>query len=71
MKLRIQLSMPLLALSTSAWGHYNAEELGHHWNVPSYTHEMRFQILLMAIAVVVVIVGKLLLWMFRRRSAQQ
>jgi len=71
MRLRVQLSALLLALSSRAWAHIDAEELGHHWAVPAYTQEMRFQVLLMALAIVVITIGRLLLWVWRRRSAQQ
>lgn len=42
----IIFSVTLTFLSSVLWAHGSPEELGHHWEVPAYRSEMRFQIIL-------------------------
>ncbi len=40
-----------------AWGHGDPRELGHHWSIGEYRSEMWFQILMIALAVCLYVIG--------------
>lgn len=61
----------LIVMPVAAMAHGDAEELGHHWEVGSYSSELRFQIALMAIATVVILGGRFLLRFLRDRGASR
>jgi hypothetical protein len=47
----------LLLLAVPTWAHEGPEELGHHWGVAAYRHEMWFQVLAMGLAIGLYVVG--------------
>ncbi|MCE5199938.1 MAG: hypothetical protein ABFD54_15355 [Armatimonadota bacterium] len=54
------ITMITAALACPAWAHDETEELGHHWADAVYTHEIRLQIVAMAVAVFVLLLGSMI-----------
>gem|GEM_PF-5113753 len=54
------------ALTSPCWSHYDAEELGHHWEVPSYSAEIWLQLSIMALMTLVYIVSTRLVKALRK-----
>jgi len=62
--------LAVLALGTPAWAH-DAEELGHHWEIPAYRIEMLTQLAIMAGVAMAVFGGLSIRNALRRRRARQ
>ena len=60
----------LLAHATPAWAH-DADELGHHWDIPAYRIEMLTQLAIMAAVAMAVFGGLSIRNALRRRRARQ
>ncbi len=65
-------SMLWLASAAAAWCHggQEAEELGHHWDVPVYLNEIHFQLVAMAVITAAVLLGRVCVRMWRRVQRQ-
>lgn len=60
----------LFALATPVWACEEAEELGHHWEIPAYRTEMLTQLVIMAGIAMAVFGGLSIKDALRRRSAR-
>lgn len=61
-----------LSAVSSGYAHEGkvAEELGHHWDVPAYTHEIRLQLAVILIAACIFAVGMLIARGIRKKRVQ-
>ena len=62
------LTAGLSLMSAPAWPHGDPRELGHHWSIAEYRGEMWFQILVMALAIGLYVVGIFVVRAWKRWS---
>lgn len=56
--IQMACALTLWLPSVAAWAHDEAEELGHHWEVPEYLGEIRLQLATMAILTCAILSGR-------------
>lgn len=61
----------LLSLSPRAWAHGECEALGHHWEIPAYTAEMRLQMAVMVGVACLLLASSFVRKATRRRRARR
>lgn len=73
MKRNIILIYTLLMLSfaNNALADNEFKELGHHWSLPTYTHEIHIQVAAMAVIAGVILISPIVVGRFKNRGVRQ
>lgn len=61
----------LLAIARPVLAHGGADELGHHWELPPYTRELHFQMIMIVLITCAIVFVPALVRLFVRRGLKQ